>query len=161
MECVHMCTCVCICSIVYVLLIFKFYSFCWVMPFMFTDGMTTIKILSGECLGTSAAIETRIPILFFDIHVAKGGKFDVAIPSNYNSFVYTWKGSGCVGTERTLVNDGKVSVIVVFHSFFSKFQHVFFPLLSVISDMPLSGMFWNSGTAHSMWSYSGTELIII
>ena len=35
--------------------------------------------------------------MFLDIKVEKGGKFDVAIPENYNCFAYIWRGSGSFG----------------------------------------------------------------
>lgn len=76
-----------------------------------SDGQTTIKIIAGECLGTSAYIETRIPILYLDIRVNKGNTFEVDIPKGYNSFVYIWRGKGFLGAENLPADIGKVAVL--------------------------------------------------
>lgn len=75
------------------------------------DGNTLIKVIAGKCLGTEAAIETRIPILFLDIKILKGSSFTVEIPSNENSFAYVWRGEGCFGEENKTVQMGQVAVL--------------------------------------------------
>lgn len=71
------------------------------------DGMTSVKIIAGEQLGHSANIETRIPIMYLDVHVTKGAKYDVSIPPNYNTCFYVWRGSGFMGPERLPSSDGQ------------------------------------------------------
>ena len=75
------------------------------------DGNTTVKVIAGECLGTKATIETRIPIMFLDIKINRGGSFDVSIPENTNSFVYVWRGNGFIGSDKKLVTMGQVSFL--------------------------------------------------
>ena len=64
------------------------------------DGKTTVKVIAGEQLGTSAYIETRIPIMFLDIHLSKNTEFDAHVPKGYNGFAYVWRGKGFVGTNE-------------------------------------------------------------
>jgi len=75
------------------------------------DGNTTVKVIAGDCLGTNAAIETRIPIMFLDIKVNRGASFDVSIPENTNSFVYVWRGNGFLGSENRPVTMGQIAVL--------------------------------------------------
>ncbi|CAB3977312.1 Hypothetical predicted protein [Paramuricea clavata] len=73
------------------------------------DGKTTVKVIAGESLGTKAVIETRSPILYLDIHVSPDGSFTQKIPSDFNCFVYTWRGSGFIG--ETAVKMGQVALL--------------------------------------------------
>lgn len=75
------------------------------------DGNTTIKVIAGQCLGTNANIETRIPIMFLDIKVNRGASFDVSIPENMNSFVYVWRGNGFLGEKNKPVTMGQVATL--------------------------------------------------
>lgn len=75
------------------------------------DGNTVVKVIAGECLGTNAVIETRIPIMFLDIKVNRGSSFDVSIPKNMNSFVYVWRGNGFLGPEKKAAKMGQVAVL--------------------------------------------------
>ena len=76
--------------------------------FYFIDGKTKIKVIAGKCLGTSAVIQTRIPILFLDIHVTKGASFIVDIPPKHNAFAYVWRGEGLLGEEKKEAKMGQV-----------------------------------------------------
>jgi len=73
------------------------------------DGGTSVKVIAGECLGTKAAIETKIPIMFLDIKINRGSSFDVSIPENTNSFVYIWRGNGFIGSDKKPVTMGQVA----------------------------------------------------
>jgi len=71
-----------------------------------------VKIIAGECLGTKAVIETRIPIMFLDVKVNRNGAFDVDILENTNSFVYVWRGNGFVGAEEKPISMGQVCIML-------------------------------------------------
>ena len=84
----------------------------------FADGGTTIKVIAGECLGTNAYIETRTPMLFLDARIQPGKEFEANIPTDYNAFVYVWRGSGALGTEGKAAKMGDVSLYYVDFSAF-------------------------------------------
>jgi hypothetical protein len=63
------------------------------------DGKVKVKIIAGESLGKSAAIDTRTPIALLHINLQPGGSIDQALPANYNAFAYVVSGEGEFGTE--------------------------------------------------------------
>jgi hypothetical protein len=63
------------------------------------DGKVKVKIIAGESLGKSAAIDTRTPIALLHINLQPGGSIDQALPANYNAFAYVVSGVGEFGTE--------------------------------------------------------------
>ncbi|EDO36387.1 predicted protein [Nematostella vectensis] len=73
------------------------------------DGKTKVKVIAGESLGTRAAIETKTPIMFLDMHVSAGGSFVQEIPENYNGFAYVWRGAGSFGDDNISVEMGQVA----------------------------------------------------
>ena len=75
------------------------------------NGNVWVKVIAGESLGTSAVIETRTPILFLDIRLQPGAVFTQPVPSNYNGFVYLWRGSGYLGNDRTKAEFGQVGIL--------------------------------------------------
>ncbi|XP_064594715.1 uncharacterized protein LOC135461511 [Liolophura sinensis] len=75
------------------------------------DGKATVKVIAGHSLGASAVIETRIPILFLDIHIKPGGVFVQEIAESYNGFVYVWRGAGFLGHDSQPAHMGQVGVL--------------------------------------------------
>jgi redox-sensitive bicupin YhaK (pirin superfamily) len=45
-----------------------------------TGDKYTVKIISGEALGQSAIIATKVPLTYLDFHAEKGAKFTYDIP---------------------------------------------------------------------------------
>ncbi|KAL3837483.1 hypothetical protein ACJMK2_022837 [Sinanodonta woodiana] len=76
-----------------------------------TDKTVKVKVIAGECLGQPATIETRIPILFLDIHLKPGASFTYPVPSDYNGFAYVWRGAGYLGKSETPAKMGQVGVL--------------------------------------------------
>eukprot|EP00118_Oscarella_pearsei_P026110 m.309410 g.309410 ORF g.309410 m.309410 type:complete len:318 (+) comp46374_c0_seq1:149-1102(+) len=75
------------------------------------DGRVAVKVIAGESLGTKATIETRIPILYLDVHLQPGSSFTQEIPANYRGFAYVWRGSGYLGKERQAAEMGQVATM--------------------------------------------------
>lgn len=73
------------------------YFFSVLLSLNFSDGKAMVKVIAGESMGTKAVIETRSPIMYLDVRVSPRGSFTQKIPTDYNCFVYTWRGSGFVG----------------------------------------------------------------
>ncbi len=63
------------------------------------DGKVKVKIVAGESLGKSAAIDTRTPIAFLHMTLQPGGSIDQALPANYNAFAYVISGAGEFSTD--------------------------------------------------------------
>lgn len=63
------------------------------------DGKVKVKVIAGESLGQSAAIDTRTPIAFLHMTLQPGGGIDQALPANYNGFAYVISGAGEFGAE--------------------------------------------------------------
>jgi hypothetical protein len=63
------------------------------------DGKVKVKIIAGESLGKSAAIDTRTPIALLHMTLQPGGAIDQALPANYNGFAYVIAGAGEFGAD--------------------------------------------------------------
>src|SRR5579871_611239 len=64
------------------------------------DGKVKVKVVAGESLGKSAAIDTRTPIAFLHVTLQPGGVLEQPLPANYNAFAYLISGSGKFGAEE-------------------------------------------------------------
>ena len=51
-----------------------------------------VKILAGKWNGKTGPIFTRTPAYYFDVEVHQGGKFDLPIPSLWNSLIFCYEG---------------------------------------------------------------------
>ena len=63
------------------------------------DGKVKVKIVAGESLGKSAAIDTRTPIAFLHVTLQPGGVLEQPLPTEYNAFAYVISGRGKFGAE--------------------------------------------------------------
>jgi len=61
------------------------------------DGKVKVKIIAGEALGKSAAIDTRTPISLMHITLQPGGSLLQPVPSGHNAFAYLIAGEGRFG----------------------------------------------------------------
>ncbi|ESO85634.1 hypothetical protein LOTGIDRAFT_155124 [Lottia gigantea] len=75
------------------------------------DNKVTVKVLSGESLGVSAVIETKIPIIMLDIHLQPGSSFTQHVPLSHTGFCYVWRGAGFLGSNKLPVHMGQVGVL--------------------------------------------------
>jgi redox-sensitive bicupin YhaK (pirin superfamily) len=63
------------------------------------DGKVKVKIIAGESLGQSAAIDTMTPIAYLHMTLQPGGSLDQPLPANFNAFAYVISGAGAFGAE--------------------------------------------------------------
>lgn len=75
------------------------------------DGNVWVKVIAGESLGTQAVIETRVPVMYLDIHLKPGTVFVQPVPEDYQGFAYVWRGSGYLGSERLRAKMGQVGIL--------------------------------------------------
>ena len=74
------------------------------------DGLASVKVIAGEALGVSARVQTRTPILYFDVTVQPGGRVDLDVPSGFNVAVYVYDGEASIG-EGSLAPSGTFALL--------------------------------------------------
>jgi len=73
------------------------------------DGLARVRVIAGEALGVSAIIQTRTPIMLHDWTLDAGASALVAIPENFDAYVYVFDGDALVSGKDTL--DGELAVL--------------------------------------------------
>ena len=75
-----------------------------------SDGLASVKVIAGEALGVSARVQTRTPILYFDVTVRPGGRVALDVPADYNVGVYVFGGRLAIGDAEP-VEDGTFALL--------------------------------------------------
>ena len=65
------------------------------------DKKVKVKIIAGESLGKSAAIDTVTPIAFLHMTLQPGGALSQPLPADYNAFAFVIAGEGEFGPSKT------------------------------------------------------------
>ena len=65
------------------------------------DGKVRVKVIAGESLGKSAAIDTVTPIAYLHMTLQPGGRLEQPLPADYNGFAYVISGAGEFGAQMT------------------------------------------------------------
>ncbi|MGB8634618.1 MAG: pirin family protein [Rhodanobacteraceae bacterium] len=73
------------------------------------DGLARVRVIAGEALGVSAAIDTRIPITFQDWTLEAGADVTVNLPASEQAMVYVFGGAMRVGDDDQLIADGQLA----------------------------------------------------
>lgn len=71
------------------------------MPLYEEEGVRVV-VIAGEYKGVEAHIKPESTAHFYDVHLAPGKEFDIAIPEGWNGLVYPYKGTSLS------VNESKV-----------------------------------------------------
>ena len=64
------------------------------------DGLVKAKVIAGEALGASAAIQTRTPISYIHFTVQPGGSVIQPLAKDENAFAYVINGTGTFGAAK-------------------------------------------------------------
>jgi redox-sensitive bicupin YhaK (pirin superfamily) len=75
------------------------------------DGKVKVRVIAGQAMGASAAIETRTPILFLHYSLAPGGTVLQDVPSDYRALVYLASGEAQVGSLARPVHEGQMALL--------------------------------------------------
>jgi redox-sensitive bicupin YhaK (pirin superfamily) len=67
-------------------------------------------VIAGDAFGLSARIDTRVPILMVHFTVQPGANVSEVLPAGSNGFVYVFRGSAKVGSNRLAATEGQVAV---------------------------------------------------
>lgn len=72
------------------------------------DGKVTVTVIAGESLGTRAAIDTRTPIMYLHVRLARGARFTQAVPETFNAFAFVINGEAAFGDRLARENDAVI-----------------------------------------------------
>jgi len=75
------------------------------------DGRATIKVIAGAAMGVQGAAQTRIPITYLDLTLARDASIELEVPSAQTAFVYVFNGALAVGDAGRPVNDGDMALL--------------------------------------------------
>ncbi len=75
------------------------------------DGLVHARVIAGNSLGVSAAIDTRVPIQMLHLTVSPGGSLLQSVPAEQNGMIYVFKGSAQIGDERRVVKEGQAALL--------------------------------------------------
>lgn len=73
------------------------------------DGRARVRVVAGEALGVSAAIETRTPIGYHHWTFTAGAAVDVAIPHDHAAYAYVFEGA--VRVSGRAIEEGQLAVL--------------------------------------------------
>jgi quercetin 2,3-dioxygenase len=74
------------------------------------DGKARVKVIAGESMGVSAAIETRTPIMYFHFTLEPGARIEQSVPGDYNAFAYVVSGDVLTGDDAQQFHEGDAAV---------------------------------------------------
>lgn len=57
-----------------------------------SDGRASVKVIAGNALGVAARVQTRTPILYFDVAIRPEGDIALDVPADFNVGVYVYDG---------------------------------------------------------------------
>jgi redox-sensitive bicupin YhaK (pirin superfamily) len=75
------------------------------------DGRARVRVVAGEALGASAAIDTHIPIVYQDWSLDEGADVTVALPREQQAMAFVFEGSVLIGNEGKAVKDGQLAML--------------------------------------------------
>lgn len=76
-----------------------------------TDGRVHVRVIAGESLGVTAAIDTRVPIQMLHFTIAPGGSLEQSVPSDQNALIYVFKGTAQISEDRRAVSEGQAALL--------------------------------------------------
>ncbi len=76
-----------------------------------SDGLASVKVIAGTALGVAARVETRTPILYFDVAVQPGGRVALEVPADYNVAVYVYDGEGRIADDGVAAPSGTFAML--------------------------------------------------
>jgi redox-sensitive bicupin YhaK (pirin superfamily) len=75
------------------------------------DGRVAVRVIAGEALGVSARIDTRTPMLCFDVSIAAGGRVTLPVPEAFAAAAYVFDGAARVGAPARDLSSGDFGML--------------------------------------------------
>lgn len=76
-----------------------------------SDGRVEVRVVAGEALGATAAIDTRTPITYLDFTLRPGASVDQPLATGHTGLLYVFAGSVEVGAEGRALADGQMAIL--------------------------------------------------
>ena len=74
------------------------------------DGLAHVRVIAGEAMGVSAALETLTPIVCHHWTLAPGGSAEIPLSADHNVLIYVFGGSLVLQPGGEEVRDGQVVI---------------------------------------------------
>jgi redox-sensitive bicupin YhaK (pirin superfamily) len=82
------------------------------IPELTTDQGVHIKVIAGEVSGVRGAVQKPdTEPLYLDLHIPAGGRFEHALPADFNAFLYVYEGEAHVGGRGQSVRTKQMAVL--------------------------------------------------
>ncbi|MBV8465358.1 MAG: pirin family protein [Burkholderiales bacterium] len=82
------------------------------IPELTTEQGVHIKVIAGEVLGVKGAVQKPdTEPLYLDLHIPAGGRFEHALPADFNAFFYVYEGEALVGGRGQPVKTKQMAVL--------------------------------------------------
>jgi quercetin 2,3-dioxygenase len=75
------------------------------------DGRVKVKVIAGNSLGSSARIDTRVPIQMLHFTIAPGGDLVQSVPAEQSGLLYVFRGAARIGSDRREVLEGQAALL--------------------------------------------------
>jgi quercetin 2,3-dioxygenase len=75
------------------------------------DGKATIKVIAGQAKGVDGGAQTRIPITYLDVTLAKDASVELELPTAQNAFVFVFDGAVTIGGQKRAAKDGDMAML--------------------------------------------------
>lgn len=75
------------------------------------DGRVQVRVIAGAALGSSARIDTRVPIQMLHFTIAAGGAVTQSVPAEQSGLLYVFKGAARIGNDRREVSEGQAALL--------------------------------------------------
>ena len=75
------------------------------------DGLIEARVIAGEALGASAAIDTHTPVVLQDWTVRPGGRARQPLAADHQAAIYVFDGAVTLGEEETKVEAGQLAIL--------------------------------------------------
>lgn len=75
------------------------------------DGRVKARVIAGTALGSSARIDTRVPIQMLHFTMRAGGKVLQSVPAEQSGLVYVFRGAARIGSDQREVLEGQAALL--------------------------------------------------
>jgi quercetin 2,3-dioxygenase len=75
------------------------------------DGRVKVRVIAGTALGSSARIDTRVPIQMLHFTIGAGGKVLQPVPAEQSGLLYVFRGAVRIGSDQQEVLEGQAALL--------------------------------------------------
>ncbi|MCS7101088.1 MAG: pirin family protein [Burkholderiaceae bacterium] len=75
------------------------------------DGRATVKVIAGAALGVAGAAQTRTPMTYLDVRLARDAELALSVDPAQAACVYAFGGALQIGAQRRTASDGDLALL--------------------------------------------------